>query len=1341
MKKNTIFSFFLISIILSSSSIFAQTATPPAGSGTSGDPYQITSLDNLYWMSQNTASSAGKYYTQINDIDASATSGWFSGAGFVPIGTSSSNFNGYYDGQGYEISNLYINRVSTDNVGLFGYTNSSTYWLKNIKLTNADISGRNSVGGIIGYDGYGLIDGCSVTGQIIGAVNYVGGIVGRSVSGSITNSFSTATISGNDYVGGIAGSIYAATTAPIIEKCYYAGTSIASTNEMAGGICGANSGGIVRQSFVASGTITSDHGYAGGLVGTNSGSASKIENCYSKANVVETSESTSPTNYGAFVGYNNSGRIEYCYSTGSVTFSSSTTADAGFIGLDYTGTLTSNFWDNDVSNQSTAVGATSATTAEMKNSATFISAGWDFVTETTNGTNNYWDDDVTESVNGGYMPLAWQAGTDGVLYGTPSGTGTSGDPYLIATLDNLIWITQNSERWDKYFKQTTSINASSTSTLNSNAGLVPIGNSTTPFTGFYNGQNYSITGLTINRPATDYVGLFGYTSLVAEISNVNLVAVSITGHDFVGGLVGSANGNLVTNSRVFGGTGITGNNYTGGLIGANSDNTVTNSYSQIAATGVLYVGGLIGWEFDSIIRANYATGSVSSSSNDAGGLIGYAESSIISNCYSKGNVTRSTGSSTNFGAFIGEVTSATAISNSYSIGSVFYTGIGAPADKGFVGYDNTTDGVNTYTNNFWDNDASSQSTATGATSKTTAEMKDYRTYTAAGWDFNYETANGSNDYWDDDQLGTANSYYPILYWETGANDETFGQPSSGDGTSGTPYQISTLDNLYWLSKNTSVWNKYFVQTQNIDATTSSTWHNGLGIEPIGNATTAFSGNWTGLSDEVYIISGLDINRPNEDNVGLFGKTNGATIKYLEISHSDIIGDEFVGSLVGNAYTSTNIQYCFSTDGTVNGNLSTGGLVGANYNVNILNSKNTSNVTGNNQETGGLVGYFSGASTSYKISECSNTGTVSGTSYVGGLAGRNGGSAIEKSYSTGNVSGSLFLVGGLVGDNNSAITNCYSKGNVTRGSGATDDRYGSFAGVARNGSSFSYCYSTGSVTYTDAANPTTKGFAGKDEGGTFTANFFDTGTSLQSTGTGATAKTTAEMKTNSTYADWDVNIWNRDDAFNSGYPYLDWQNSDGTPLPVELTSFTAASTGSAAVVLNWETATEVNNYGFEIERAVTSTSSVTEWEKVGFVEGHGNSNSPKNYTFTDNSTPLNVSTVSYRLKQIDIDGNYKYSDVVEINIENELPTKFELFQNYPNPFNPSTTISFALPKSGFVTLKVYNAIGEEIEELVNREMNAGIQNINFDATNLSSGIYFFKLQSGSFSETKKMILIK
>ena len=193
------------------------------------------------------------------------------------------------------------------------------------------------------------------------------------------------------------------------------------------------------------------------------------------------------------------------------------------------------------------------------------------------------------------------------------------------------------------------------------------------------------------------------------------------------------------------------------------------------------------------------------------------------------------------------------------------------------------------------------------------------------------------------------------------------------------------------------------------------------------------------------------------------------------------------------------------------------------------------------------------------------------------------------------------------------------------------------------------------------------------------------------------------------------------------------NNGGTQvLPVQLTSFTAKST-KTGVMLNWTTATEINNYGFEIERSQTSNVKSETWEKVGFVEGHGNSNSPKEYSFFDNS-----GATSYRLKQVDFNGNYEYSDVVTVS---SVLTKTELYQNSPNPFNPSTKISFSLAETGRVNVSVYNVIGQKVAELVNQTMESGIHNVDFNASNLTSGLYIYRLETPNYSNTMKMLLIK
>ena len=193
-----------------------------------------------------------------------------------------------------------------------------------------------------------------------------------------------------------------------------------------------------------------------------------------------------------------------------------------------------------------------------------------------------------------------------------------------------------------------------------------------------------------------------------------------------------------------------------------------------------------------------------------------------------------------------------------------------------------------------------------------------------------------------------------------------------------------------------------------------------------------------------------------------------------------------------------------------------------------------------------------------------------------------------------------------------------------------------------------------------------------------------------------------------------------------------ESATGT-LPVELVSFTANVSGNV-VVLNWTTATEVNNYGFDVQRAVSGTDV---WTTLGFVNGHGNSNSPKDYSFVD--VTKSSGKVSYRLKQIDIDGSFKYSNEVELSAT--LAKEFVLEQNYPNPFNPTTVISYSIPTASHVSVKVFDVLGNLISTLVNKNQTASSYNVNFDANNLSNGVYFYKIQAGNYTDIKKMILIK
>ena len=203
------------------------------------------------------------------------------------------------------------------------------------------------------------------------------------------------------------------------------------------------------------------------------------------------------------------------------------------------------------------------------------------------------------------------------------------------------------------------------------------------------------------------------------------------------------------------------------------------------------------------------------------------------------------------------------------------------------------------------------------------------------------------------------------------------------------------------------------------------------------------------------------------------------------------------------------------------------------------------------------------------------------------------------------------------------------------------------------------------------------------------------------------------------------------------------------VPVELNSFTAMQVNNS-VQLKWITASETNNMGFEVERQVHSLpdgkaghqSSVGNWSRIGYVEGNGTTTESKSYSFIDNS--ISAGSYNYRLKQIDFDGSYTYSNVIEL--EFNTPADFVLEQNYPNPFNPRTHIRYSIPSTGtslmkFVQLKVFDLLGNEIATLVNEEKPAGRYEVEFDGSVLTSGVYYYRLSAGNYNETRKLILIK
>jgi hypothetical protein len=186
------------------------------------------------------------------------------------------------------------------------------------------------------------------------------------------------------------------------------------------------------------------------------------------------------------------------------------------------------------------------------------------------------------------------------------------------------------------------------------------------------------------------------------------------------------------------------------------------------------------------------------------------------------------------------------------------------------------------------------------------------------------------------------------------------------------------------------------------------------------------------------------------------------------------------------------------------------------------------------------------------------------------------------------------------------------------------------------------------------------------------------------------------------------------------------------VPVELVSF-SAEVFNGNVNLSWTTATEINNFGFEVERS----SETTEFRTIGFVDGSGTTTEPQEYSYIDRTT--SSGTYFYRLKQVDLNGRYEYFDAIEVDVKATLG--FDLGQNYPNPFNPGTAISYQLPVNSFVTLIIYDVLGNEVAALVNEQKSAGTYEVEFNASDFGSGVYFYTLRAGDYVATKKMILMK
>ena len=405
------------------------------GDGSAGNPYRITDALDL----QNMSSNLSAHYALDNDIDASSTLSWTSGAGFAPVGNYSNNFSGSLDGRGHTITGLFINLPSTTYVGLLGCIGTGGS-ADNVSLVNVTITGRNSVGGLVGYSD-GSVNNSHATGNVSGTGYDVGGLVGCNYYGTVSNSYSSVNVSGTGehvardaYIGGLAGyndgSINNShATGDVSGIGWYVGGLVGRSDRSVsnsyatgnvsgnyvdiGGLVGFNYG-FVSSSY-ATGSVSGTGEYAGGLLGYN---LAVVNDSYATGNV------NGSDGVGGLLGYNYYiGIVDNSYSTGNA---SGTSNLGGLVG-DNDGSVYNSFWDTQTSGRAgPEPGGTGMNTSEMKTRSTFINAGWDFICERTNGTADIWGINEDGIGNNGYPFLSWQGFTNKVTFALTTSSTTGG---------------------------------------------------------------------------------------------------------------------------------------------------------------------------------------------------------------------------------------------------------------------------------------------------------------------------------------------------------------------------------------------------------------------------------------------------------------------------------------------------------------------------------------------------------------------------------------------------------------------------------------------------------------------------------------------------------------------------------------------------------------------------------------------------------------------------------------------------------------------------------------------------------------------------------------------------
>lgn len=537
------------------------------------------------------------------------------------------------------------------------------------------------------------------------------------------------------------------------------------------------------------------------------------------------------------------------------------------------------------------------------------------------------------------------------------------------------------------------------------AGWEPIQN----FSGVFDGGGYEITGLQINRPegeeeAADYVGLFGELIEDAIVRNVGLNDANILGTDYVGGISGSVSINAAIS-----------NCYISGHITAVDHSQIVSLYAGAGGISGICVGE---------ITCCYNTGEIYSDKY-AGGIAGsIIDSGTINNCYNIGNI----GSGYKCAGIVG-ISSRSTISNCYNLGSTEGLYALAAATSNSV-YENCYYIDNDY--NATDNN--STTTISNVAAKSIEEMQLQSSYT--GYDFDNVWAMGGNENYPCPELQSVAHIEPLH------NTTDF---AGGNGLPYSPYCISTPEQLNQVRNYLGSW---YILCNDIDLSAVTGeggmyYYGGQGWNPIGDETNYFYGRFDGGT---YSIGGLNINRPEQDYIGLFGyilNYDMPAVKDLNLKICSISGHEYTGAIAG--YSHSIIQACYC-EGIVNGETRVAGIAGSSFKC--IDCENACDVYGN-QYVGGISAYNTGT-----IVDCTNSGEITGDNYVGGIVGQSS-TQVTNCSNTGTISGDYY-VGGIIASNHAEVTTCINSGRV-----AGKSWIGGIIGTSNNGN-ITYCCNTASV---------------------------------------------------------------------------------------------------------------------------------------------------------------------------------------------------------------------------------------------------------------------------------------